>query len=141
MKIKGFTLLELLIVLAIIAVLIAVAVPFFINAKKSAWQTVVKSDVKHAVEAVFIFYGEYNTFPTEMNPNPCGINFSSCVFIKNLNSEKFVKTKGVIIEYSFLTNCPSGTNNQGKEGFVIKGSHYKLPNYLFRFDSCQERFY
>ncbi|GAA2641514.1 prepilin-type N-terminal cleavage/methylation domain-containing protein [Paractinoplanes durhamensis] len=62
---EGFTLIELLVVVVIIGVLVAIAVPVYLNYRKGAADKSAQSDVRGGVSAVEQFYTDHgNTYPT-----------------------------------------------------------------------------
>ena len=64
---EGFTLIELLVVVVIIGVLVAIAVPVYLNYRKGAADKSAQSDVRGAVSAVEQFYTDNsNTYPVSV---------------------------------------------------------------------------
>jgi len=69
-KREGFTLIELLIVVVIIGILAAIAIPKFANTKDKAYKTAMISDLRNMVtaeEAYFSDSSKYTTDTTAMN--------------------------------------------------------------------------
>jgi type IV pilus assembly protein PilA len=65
---EGFTLIELLVVVVIIGVLVAIAVPVYLNYRKGAADKSAQSDLRGAVSAVEQFYTDNgNTYPDSPN--------------------------------------------------------------------------
>jgi type IV pilus assembly protein PilA len=63
----GFTLVELLVVVVIIGVLVAIAVPMYLNYRKGAANKSAESDVRAAVSAAEQFYTENgNKYPDDV---------------------------------------------------------------------------
>lgn len=65
---EGFTLIELLVVVVIIGVLVAIAVPVYLNYRKGAADKSAQSDVRGAVSTIEQYYTDNgNAYP---NPSP-----------------------------------------------------------------------
>ena len=52
---RGFTLIELMIVIAIIGVLVAIAIPSFLGQQARAWEATARSDLRNAATAAELF--------------------------------------------------------------------------------------
>ena len=59
---EGFTLIELMVVVLIIAILIAIAIPTFLGARERAQNSAAKSDVRNALVAAKTFYTDTETY-------------------------------------------------------------------------------
>ncbi|MCK5833690.1 prepilin-type N-terminal cleavage/methylation domain-containing protein [bacterium] len=68
-KRSGFTLIELMIVVVIIGVLSALAIPRFSEAARKAKYTQARLYLKYFFQSLSIFYTEKGCYPTEVLPN------------------------------------------------------------------------
>jgi type IV pilus assembly protein PilA len=65
---QGFTLVEIMIVVAIIGLLAAIAIPSFVKARKRAQATTFISDLRVACDAFELYTMEKGTYPPDKTP-------------------------------------------------------------------------
>lgn len=74
---EGFTLIELLVVVVIIGVLVAIAVPVYLNYRKGAADKSAQSDVRGAVSTIEQYYTDNgNSYPTSITLTEQAASFS-----------------------------------------------------------------
>jgi len=66
-KARGFTIIELLIVMAVIAILVGIAIPSFRAMQTEAWKTKAEGDVKVLKIAIESYFKNHGSFPAVTN--------------------------------------------------------------------------
>ncbi len=129
----GFTLVEMLVVVAIVAVLGAIALPAFQRYRQSTFRGVVRSDLRNVVSAALHFSSIYGRLPTQLNGgNPCGPGPTTCDLSDGTRTLPNIVSvsRDVTLTYRAVS-CPSGS-----QGFVVEGTHRELGTWKASFDSC-----
>ena len=63
---KGFTLIELMIVIAIIGILAAIAIPQFAKYRRKAYNSAALSDLKNVRTEIEAYYADHDSYPTNL---------------------------------------------------------------------------
>jgi len=113
---NGFTLVEVLVVIIVIGILTAIAIPSYLKQREKAWQAAAVSDLRNAASAVESLAAQYDGDYSRAD----GMNESSAA----LDEEGFNNTEWVSIEvHSTATE------------FCIAGENQRLPGRAFVFRS------
>lgn len=115
-NVKAFTLIELLIVIAVIGILAAVILPNLIGMRERAGDTKKKNDLTQVKSALRMYYNDYNAYPQQngLNQICCAAPSASCnpvcVGSLTVNGQTYTKDLPETFQY-YQTN--------GGDGFLL----------------------
>ena len=107
---RGFTLIELMIVVAIIAILAGILIPNFVNARAQAQTAACESNMRQIATALELYYADNQQYPTAAsmtNVTPALLTSNGVVYLSNIPKDPAAldQTK----DYQVQTTAQSGT--------------------------------
>ncbi len=97
---RGFTLIELVVVLAILGILIALAVPRYLGARKKAYKAEADNVLQEAKTLEWAYYQQYNLFDTTGNniglQTPGQMHWGSPVITGTSNQQVTMSMTGTV---------------------------------------------
>jgi type IV pilus assembly protein PilA len=120
---RGFTLIELLVVVVIIGVLVAIAIPLYLNYRKGAENKSAASDLRGAISAVEQYYTENgNAYPA----GPLSATGPDSMTFAGSTNEIATITTGNQLEYRYVAASTSyyicAHSNDGGAVYVYNSS-------------------
>lgn len=115
---RGFTLIELMVVVSIIAILAGILIPNFVNARAQAMTAACESNLRSVATAAELYFADQQIYPDSGDVSVALFTANGTAYLNNVPTDPAATTPGA--KYTF-TNTTSG----GTAGYTIScpGSH------------------
>lgn len=110
---RGFTLIELMIVVAIIAILAAILIPNFVNARSQAQTAACESNLRSIATALELYYADNQVYPTASSAAvvPALFTVNGVAYLNNTPRDPAAQSAAAT--YSVTTTQATGGNPAG----------------------------
>jgi type IV pilus assembly protein PilA len=109
---RGFTLIELMIVVSIIAILAGILIPNFVNARAQAMTAACESNLRSIATAAELYYADQQIYPSSGDVSAALFTANGTAYLNNVPSDPAATTAGA--PYTF-----TNTTNGGTAGYTI----------------------
>ena len=136
---EGFTLIELLVVVVIIGVLVAIAVPVYLNYRQGAADKSAQSDVRGAISAMEQYYTDNgNAYPPSALNQATSFNLGASTTAKVTLSDK--SELSIVVTGSTYKICAKNTGGSANRYYVYDsnagGSVQGVTSTTFSMTTC-----
>ncbi|MCK9372443.1 MAG: type II secretion system GspH family protein [Sulfuricurvum sp.] len=129
---KGFTLVELLFVMAIIAILAGFAIANLKDSTRVATENSMKNDAKNAITQQQTYFAGNQEYTDLAAANGAWIDANNGM-VTSTDGVKFTVSKGNVIETTGNIDCGDST-----VGFSVEITNATLPNATTSYNSCTD---
>jgi type II secretion system protein G len=136
---KAFTLIELLIVVAIIAILAAIAVPNFLEAQTRAKISRAKSDLRSITTALEAYAVDNNVYPTKRGALLAGLVNTGTIIGSWVPEVRTDNEASITTPIAYLTTVPRDVFNRGNAKLDALNLGENHPVYGFRYARMIDR--
>ena len=105
---QGFTLIELLVVMIIIGILAAIAIPVFLNQRKKAVDSSMKSDLRTVATEMETVFSDNNVYPTVSTATTGGVQVATLTTTPPASTDTVNLSNGNVIVTTALNPLRAG---------------------------------